>query len=310
MPSPCHFGQIALGQAPRILGLCDRRPASITRGCFDRLFWNYRIIDFPSVWMQDGCLFMALLYVHPFPGNDFYRQEPLPVWIQAAIDFWGRSLHRDGSGDEVYPFERSFCATAFSTCAVTEALLLTEGRIPAKISRTGQWLASQDEGDAANQIAAAALALDSLARLLPGRQWQDTSRKMVHRLLRNQSGDGFFPEYGGYDIGYLSITLSLLARLHRKNREPTVWDVAQQALSFLEDKIRSDGTYDSTVCSRNTQFLYPFGFAYFGSNILARIRRGVEKNRIITPVWLDDRYVIPLTIDYLETYLLEAGCRC
>ena len=47
------FAQEALAQIPKILTLGDRNPHSPTYGCFDRNFWHYKIIDFPS---RKGCL--------------------------------------------------------------------------------------------------------------------------------------------------------------------------------------------------------------------------------------------------------------
>ena len=42
------FAQEALKQIPKLLTLLDRNPHSPTYGCFDRNFWHYKIIDFPS----------------------------------------------------------------------------------------------------------------------------------------------------------------------------------------------------------------------------------------------------------------------
>lgn len=301
------FRAVVLSQIPRILGYCDRNPASPLQGCFDRLYWNYRITDFPSIWMQDGCFLLALLYTKNFNGNMFYGEKMVLEWAKKSVDFWARALHPDGSGDEMYPYERSFCATAFSACAVTEALLLIDAPIPPILEKTAKWLAGQDNSQAANQRAAAALAIYNVAQLKRNRQIEQAADKMAFSLLGNQSAEGFFVEYGGYDIGYLSITLSLLARLHRKTQDEKLRIAAEHAIAFLDDKIHDDGTYDNSRCSRKTQYLYPFGLAYFSNSILDRIVYGLEHNRIVNPSWLDDRYIIPMTIDYLQTYLYTIG---
>lgn len=305
------FGAIALSQVPRILGLCDRRKDSATQGCFDRLYWNYQITDFPSAWMQDGALLLALLYKKPFVGNSFHSRKVVLEWAKKAVEFWLGSLHADGSGDEVYPYERSFCATAFSAAAAAEATLLADLQHPVKMAFTGEWLARQGPSDAANQMAAAALALAHIGQLLQRHDLQRAAGDMVHLLLDNQHPDGYFPEYGGFDIGYLSITLSLLARFDFRHRDERVKAAAQRALAFLDGRIAADGTYDNSDCSRGTQYLYPFGFVYFGSGIAEKIVRGLEQDRLINPSWLDDRYAIPMTIDYLLAQLhLEGGLDC
>ena len=305
------FASIALAQVPRILGLCDRREDSLTQGCFDRLYWNYQITDFPSVWMQDGALLLALLYKGHFVGNSFHARKVVLEWAEKAIAFWLGALHADGSGDEVYPFERSFCATAFSAAAAAAAILVTDIDPPEKLALTGEWLASQGESDAANQVAAAALALSGIAQILQRQDLERAAVDMVHILLERQHPDGYFPEYGGFDIGYLSITLSLLARFDMAHRNERIQSAARRALAFLDGRIAADGTYDNRDCSRGTQYLYPLGFVYFESGIAAKIVRGLEQDRLINPSWLDDRYVIPMTIDYLLAHLhLEGGRRC
>ena len=115
--------------------------------------------------MQDGCLLLVELYLNAFEGNRFCGQAVVLEWALSAIRFWADSLHRDGSGDEVYPFERSFCATAFSACAATEALLLIGKDAPEKMTATGKWLATRKTSDASNQLAAGALALYNIGLL-------------------------------------------------------------------------------------------------------------------------------------------------
>ena len=41
-------------------------------------------------------------------------------------------------------------------------------------------------------------------------------------------------------------------------------------------------------------------FKVFGAlEMLERFSHSMEKNEIVTPLWMDDRYSIPLTVDYL-----------
>jgi hypothetical protein len=56
--------------------------------------------------------------------------------------------------------------------------------------------------------------------------------------------------------------------------------------------------------SRQTAFLYPFSFKFINSPTLEKIQKGLENDMILNPDWLDDRYVIGLTNDYLMTYYL------
>ena len=65
--------------------------------------------------------------------------------------------------------------------------------------------------------------------------------------------------------------------------------------AFIED----NGYFSPEGMSRKTQFLYPLGFAAFAPAILQTIEKGLLENAILNPSWLDDRYCIPLTANYL-----------
>ena len=56
------FAREAIGQIPKILTLLDRNPHSPTYGCFDRNFWHYKIIDFPSGMAQEFVWPLTLAY--------------------------------------------------------------------------------------------------------------------------------------------------------------------------------------------------------------------------------------------------------
>ena len=115
------FAREALAQIPKILTLMDRNPHSPTYGCFDRNFWHYKIIDFPSGMSQEFVWPLALAYYTDHPANQFFQQRILRDWIEAGIRFAARSAHRDGSCDDYFPFERAGGATAFSLLACIES---------------------------------------------------------------------------------------------------------------------------------------------------------------------------------------------
>jgi len=298
------YKEIALSQVPRCLGLGDRNPDSKTYGCFDRYYWHYKLIDFPNARFQEVALLLALLYKHEFPENIYFGKKKVFEWIRAAIQFWAKIQNGDGSFNEAYPFERGFCCTAFSTYAITETLLLLDKKWElGAVKKAGEWLLKNNNLEVSNQMASAALALYNVYLLTSDEKFLKGYKEKVSLLLKNQSPDGFYLEYDGYDIGYDSITLGILSRLHKKTKDKKLLDSMRQCLKFLESKIKDNGSFDYSKTSRKTQFLYPFGFAYLKSPILNKIEKGLIKNEILNPKWFDDRYVIQITTDYLETYL-------
>ena len=111
--APAAYRAAILGEAPRMLGLMDREPGSLTRGCCDRTWWAWKFTDFPGARYQEAVCALAFLYASPFAGNHYYRNANLLDWLGAALEFWSSRQHGDGSFDEAYPYERSLAATAF-----------------------------------------------------------------------------------------------------------------------------------------------------------------------------------------------------
>lgn len=295
------MAEVALRQVPRILGLCDRDSASETFGCCDRYYWHYRLLDLPNARFQEVCWLLALLYVHPFDPR-YYRNSRVLEWIGAQIEYWLNIRNNDGSVNEVYPFERSFCATSFSTLAITESLLLLGNDLPFernRLKKTGDWLIRNGNPEVSNQEAACLAALRNLAELLGDARYEVAVARRKADLLKRQHVQGFFPEYGGMDIGYLSITLSLLALFTDRTPDAEMLAAGRKAAAFLEPRIAPDGCYDNTGTSRRTQYLYPAGLARFTPQVLGRLESGLARDVILSPQWMDDRYCIAFAIDYL-----------
>lgn len=297
------FLDIALGEVPRILGLIDRDPLSPTVGCGDRLYWKYKLIDFPNVRFQETCLLLTLLHENKFADGRYYRNRNIKKWILNLIDFWFRIQRRNGSFDEAYPYENSFCATAFSTWAVTESMLAMNDLYSPRIAKAGDWLLKNENPRVANQMAAAALALYNIGQLTGHSRFSEGAEKKLDRLLSEQSSEGFFPEYGGYDIGYLSITLSCLATYWRRSASKRLETPLRHAVAFLESYLDENGDFDNLATSRRTKFIYPLGLILLGSRGSLAIKNGLRQNLILNPAWMDDRYVTPFASDYIMAHL-------
>src|SRR6185503_17793914 len=185
------FAREALAQIPKLLTLLDRNPHSPTYGCFDRNFWHYKIIDFPSGMAQEFVWPLALAYSTQTSSNQFYHQPAIKDWVEAGISYAARSAHRDGSCDDYYPFERAGGAAAFSLLACIESYKLLELRNEALLrffEKRGDWLARHHEsGRLSNHQALIALCLELLSQLLPTTKWEEASRQRIERVLSWQS---------------------------------------------------------------------------------------------------------------------------
>lgn len=295
------FLTISLSQIPRILGFLNTDPHSRTHGCCDRYFWHYKIIDFPNARFQEAVLILALVYQFNLKDNVYFRSSQVKEWIRTVITFWGSQRHLDGSVDESYPNEHHFCATAFSALAVTDALLLLKENSPVDLSSTGEFLLRYNNMEVSNQMASAAAVLYNLYLLTGEEKYKAGFERKISLFLASKGNEVFFPEYGGFDIGYNSITLSLLGKIYSLTLRDDIKNIALDCCKYILNYIDDDAYYNPEKMSRRTQFLYPYGFALFAPDILERIENGLRKNAILNPSWMDDRYCIPMTADYLMT---------
>lgn len=297
------IGMEAIWQVPRVLGMVDRDRESPTYGCADRYFWHYKLHDFPNARFQEVSEVLALAFSYKHPLNPYYMQERIREWAVASARYWEKIRRGDGSFDEAYPFERSLCATAFSTMHVTHALILLSVHPSADPAVTGRWLARHDTSDTANQSAASAAALANLAVLAGTDAFHLAAGRRVSRLRDEYQRIGHFNEYGGSDLGYASITLSALASYagHARDAETKAW--VKSGAEWLASHLGEDGSFDYAGQSRSTRFFYPYSLAWSDHPCLEKIACGLADGKILNPAWMDDRYMVPFTADYLRCAL-------
>lgn len=249
---------------PRLLGQLDRDADSPTFGCFDRDYWHYKIRDFASAILQQGMVVIECLRRPEAPDNPL-RGHPLAIrWVDGALRFWASQQLGDGSFNEYYPGEHGFPPTAFSLRAAllvlrSRGLTEPEPRVAAAIQKAVQWLTRHAETEALNQEAAALAAL-ALARGLPGiRLDADRLMARLNRFLARQSAEGWFPEYGGADTGYLSVTLDCLWDLFETTGELRFRDALDRGAAYIATLIAVSGETPAAVNSRNTDYILPYG---------------------------------------------------
>jgi len=306
---------IVLKQMPRLLGQLDRNPMSRTYGCFDRQYWHYKTTDFPCARYQEAVLTLAMLYKIKHKKNPFFSNPKIKEWINAALDFWCRIPGHDGTLSEWYPNEHSFVATAFGAYATAETLLIMgrdvrdSGKVIRKLSVMGNWLAKREEKLAQNQECGAAAALYNIFLLTENDKYKQYALNKAKRLAETQSDEGWFNEYGGADIGYLSVALYYLAELHEKSRFVPLKKTMEKATDFLSYFVHPDMTFGGVYGSRNTEYMIPYPFELAGSGaatmIASHVRSSIMKRSSISPASLDDRYLSYIGYKYLKAYIVS-----
>lgn len=294
-------------QFKRIIGFVNVDPASQTFGCADRYYWHYKLHDYYNARFQESSLILTFVYLDK--KHQLFQNDKLLQLIKGIINFWLNNLNRNGSVNEIYPFEQSFCATSFSSYIITESILLLNMELTEeqknKLSKVGGWLSQNANWHIANQVAASAVALHNLSKIIGKQEFMTESQKRVEYLIKEMEINGYFPEYGGFDLGYNTLTMSCLAMFYLKTKNRAVSEVIKKAENKITPYIDKNGHYDNMGMSRNTAFIYPLGLRVVESQIFEAILRGLEQDLILSPNWLDDRYVIGLSNDYLLTYFLD-----
>jgi hypothetical protein len=301
------FAREALAQIPKLLTLLDRNPHSPTYGCFDRNYWHYKIIDFPSGMAQEFVLPLALAYSTQTPDNPFYRQAVLKQWVEAGILYAARSAHPDGSCDDYFPFERAGGAAAFSLLACVESYVRLGLHSPAMLdffARRADWLAHhQESGRLTNHQALIVLCLELLSRLLQTTRWDRAKVRRLEQVLSWQNQEGWFQEYEGCDPGYHTLTISCLARIYKLNPDPRVQEALVKAVRLAAEFVHPDGSYGGEYTSRNTYNFFPHGFELVGHwmpealAINDRFLMGLANGK--APCYADDHIIGHHTWNYL-----------
>ena len=258
----------ALQQIPTLLTLLDRNRHSPTYGCFDRNYWHYRIIDFPSGMAQEFVLPLALAFCLEIPGNPYYQKASIKEWVEAGILYAAKSAHADGSCDDYFPFERAGGAAAFSLLACLDAFRITELENPAMrafFEKRADWLAGhQESGRLSNHQALIALCLELTGQALGSDRWKKSAADRLSQVLSWQTDEGWFWEYEGCDPGYLTLTISILARIDQINPSPELTKALKAAVAFAAYFIHPDGSFGGEYGSRNTYNFFPHGLELVG----------------------------------------------
>ena len=249
-------------KAPVVISQIDRDRHSVTYGSCDRNHWHLKIRDFTSAILQQSGLTLCLLYQVKFPGNIYYHNNNVRDWAEATVRYWADIQLSDGSYNEYYPWEHGFPPTAFSlysACEVYKRLGMNDKNIEFKISRTAKFLSKNIEDKALNQEIASVAGMYSAYTILH-KEWilEALDRKLT-RILSLQNEEGWFPEYGGADIGYLSVAFDMLAEYYWMSKDDRVIRPLEKALNFLSHFIHEDATAGGEYGSRNTNYFLPNG---------------------------------------------------
>ncbi len=267
----------ALNACRRALNLQNQDPTSKTKGCFDRRFWAWKLIDYPEATFQR---LVSPLSWYADVCEERLKQQCVQA-VRLGLDFACSIQNRDGSFDQAYPGEHSYGATAFLLHDLIQVFKLLTPLISEErsqfyldhIHRSTLYLHQGDEGHAfiANHLAGSALSLLEAGKLLGEPGFEQHAHQIVHRIIASQSEEGWYPEYGGADPGYQTLCMHYLAQFYVLQPDPMYLRSLERSLQFLSFFVHPDGTFAGEYGSRRTAVYYPGGIALLAAeNSLAR----------------------------------------
>lgn len=261
------FRAYAQAHVRRVLTQMDRDPHSPSYGCFDRAFWHYKTSDFASGVLQQGAELLEALRAGVLEIQEGSGSSHWEDWALAAINALSRQAGRSGALDEYYPHEDSYPAAAFGLWTAARLLRAWQAECPRLVQQI-EWrglrrallrLARRSETEAANQYAAGVAALALAANVEPLHEAGKFVEAHADRLLALQHPEGWFPEYGGADTGYLTVTLDALTDYLDATGDCRASEAIERAVQFLAVLVGPDGQLPWTLNSRNTNYVLPYG---------------------------------------------------
>lgn len=315
------YAQKAMDQVPRLLSLQDRSRFSSTYGCFHRDYWLDRTSDFPDAVRQFGIQTLALIFNYDFPYNIYKGRAEIRDWAIAGLDFWAGIQHKDGSFDEFYPYERGWAGpSAFTTYTAIEAYRLLREEMPSDVAervltairRAARFIAAgeSEEDHLANHHAMACLSVWKAYELLGDAELQRGFERLWGGfLLYHNAEEGWSREYDGVDPGYLSATVSFLAKIYQTNPDSDIFEVLRQSVELCSYFVYPNGFYGGSLGSRNTLHFYPHGFEILAEKIpmaaavAEKMLQALAAGKLVPPEVMSDRYVFYRVPEFLQAYL-------
>ena len=299
------YEAVVLDRIPQLLSFVDRNPFSPTYGCGDRAFWHYRTMtDYASPIHQEMALTLAVALEQRGADNPYFQTQQILTLVESLLDYWLGLQQEDGSFPEFYPGERSFVATAFTSFSVSETLLRIGGRIDSGLRerlieglvRAATWLGGHRDTIVVNHTAGAIAFLNNMSVLTDDTRFAFLREGKIEDLLRHQHDEGWYYEYGGADLAYLSLAVDYLAQDLRRSGDERLRASIYRALDFMFHFIHPDGSFGGEYGTRNAKYLMPHGVELMAAEsesaalLALHSRKRLRTQTGVLPAGMDDRY--------------------
>ncbi|MCB0685099.1 MAG: hypothetical protein H6561_22775 [Lewinellaceae bacterium] len=302
------YQDVLKANLPRLINLYEQNPASAYTGIGDRMHVGWKMQDFANGTYQGGVHALAIAIKLNLVSN----ADAILNLIDQIIRGISVIMHSDGSLDEAYPSERSFCVTALAAFDALSALHLLEDRVLEKdrdeyLAIIHPLIGHLENNDEHHAIISNHLATAVAAIVLWNKHSDEQCtryRYFLDRIYKHQSEEGWFMEYEGADPGYQTLCTYYLAAAQEHLQDETLAAALDRSIRFLSYFIHPDGSIGGLYGSRNTEVFYPGGLMYLSAfnpmcNSIMSFMEHPEHHQVqVTPSAIDAGNFIPLLNAY------------
>ncbi len=293
---------------PRIFSLFDTDISSSSYGVGDRFYWSWGLIDFGNGSFQGVAHgFSRLLIAGLLP--EWVSETAIMERIDAMFVGANKLTRKDGSLEEAFPYEGSYCVTALVAFDLISSVVLLGDKLES--NKKSQYIsvvrpmigyllvADEHHAFISNHLATAAAALFKWEKVT-GETVSGKAEEILERIYTNQSQESWFLEYDGADPGYQSLCCYYLADAFETTKDERLKLSLLRSIDFLQYFVHPDGSYGGLYGSRNTRLYYPAGFEYLAqysptaSSIASYMRDSVEQNRVVGLDSIDEPNMTPM----------------
>lgn len=294
---------------PRLLACFDSDSTSVSFGVGDRLFWAWGLKDFANATFQGAVHGLARLWVSGFWPYETSEKAFVMRLHNIAIAT-KKITRKDGSLEEAFPFEGSYCVTALVAFDLLCALELLDDLLSDEIQE--EWLETiaplisflkkSDETHAiiSNHLATAAAALLRWAHLKSDQGAFTKAELLLERIFINRSSEGWLKEYEGFDPGYQTLCLYYLADIYYHSKSEKIRNVLNEAIAVLSYFVHPDGSFGGEYGSRATKFYFPAGLLAMQNEnadvsvLASELEESIRNKRVVTLSAIDMSNFIPM----------------
>ena len=238
----------------------------------DRNYWSWRTKDFNNGAFQ--CLIFSIACINNNETfNEIYKKYNQDGVLDKTYDAIKhgsfKELEKSGSSQEAFPNENSFCVTGtllfdlLSALEISNEIKDLNSNELLILKKAAEFVSNNIETHAkiANHL------LAGLASLIKYTNEIDSSNLIIQNGIKNISSslkklwhdEGWLEEYGGADIGYLTLSLQYLIEIDNKYfPEKEYW--IKSIYNFLTNFFHLDGSIGNFYGSRGSSIIYPSGF--------------------------------------------------